>query len=219
MNVVSPRINATSRAIAQQETVDTELPRPCLRAAALRPQNGRIPARVQVIPATGSSEVRVGEGAAAPSSARSSAPGSNSTPCSAPTSRATSSHCRRRSPCWTKARPWCSPSAPPRDSAPGMTASKGALLSLVRPLAVEPAPRRIRVNAVSPGIVETPCTARWASPRHDRLLGEGVPSAASEPPQTSSKPSPSSRPTQPAAPRATTRSSPEASATTPVPCR
>ncbi|MEV7210698.1 MULTISPECIES: SDR family oxidoreductase [unclassified Streptomyces] len=37
-----------------------------------------------------------------------------------------------------------------------MTAAKGALLPLVRSLALELAPRRIRVNAVSPGLVETP---------------------------------------------------------------
>jgi NAD(P)-dependent dehydrogenase (short-subunit alcohol dehydrogenase family) len=37
-----------------------------------------------------------------------------------------------------------------------MTAAKGALLPLMRSLALELAPRRIRVNAVSPGIINTP---------------------------------------------------------------
>jgi NAD(P)-dependent dehydrogenase (short-subunit alcohol dehydrogenase family) len=37
-----------------------------------------------------------------------------------------------------------------------MTAAKGALLPLMRALALELAPRRIRVNAVSPGLINTP---------------------------------------------------------------
>lgn len=39
---------------------------------------------------------------------------------------------------------------------PAMTAAKGALLPLMRSLALELAPRRIRVNAVSPGLINTP---------------------------------------------------------------
>jgi len=41
-------------------------------------------------------------------------------------------------------------------------ASKGALLSMVPALAIELAPRRIRVNAVSPGSTETPIWAKLA---------------------------------------------------------
>jgi NAD(P)-dependent dehydrogenase (short-subunit alcohol dehydrogenase family) len=37
-----------------------------------------------------------------------------------------------------------------------MTAAKGALVPLMRSLALELAPRRIRVNAVSPGLINTP---------------------------------------------------------------
>lgn len=40
------------------------------------------------------------------------------------------------------------------------TAAKGALLPLMRSLALELAPRRIRVNAVSPGMINTPVYAK-----------------------------------------------------------
>jgi NAD(P)-dependent dehydrogenase (short-subunit alcohol dehydrogenase family) len=43
---------------------------------------------------------------------------------------------------------------------PAMTAAKGALVPLMRALALELAPRRIRVNAVSPGLVDTPAYSK-----------------------------------------------------------
>jgi NAD(P)-dependent dehydrogenase (short-subunit alcohol dehydrogenase family) len=43
-------------------------------------------------------------------------------------------------------------------------ATKGALLALVPSLALELAPRRIRVNAISPGPIETPIWAKTGSP-------------------------------------------------------
>jgi len=42
-------------------------------------------------------------------------------------------------------------------------ASKGALLSACRSVATELAPRRIRVNTVAPGVVETPMSEKWLS--------------------------------------------------------
>ncbi|MDF3292577.1 SDR family oxidoreductase [Streptomyces silvisoli] len=57
-----------------------------------------------------------------------------------------------------------------------MTAAKGALLPLVRSLAIELAPRRIRVNAVSPGLVNTPAYSKMGiSPDTIASWGEGVP--------------------------------------------
>lgn len=57
-----------------------------------------------------------------------------------------------------------------------MTASKGALLPIVRSLAIELAPRRIRVNAVSPGLIDTPAYNKMGISR-DAIAswGEGVP--------------------------------------------
>ncbi|WP_369392432.1 SDR family NAD(P)-dependent oxidoreductase [Streptomyces sp. CG1] len=57
-----------------------------------------------------------------------------------------------------------------------MTAAKGALLPLVRSAAIELAPRRIRVNAVSPGVVNTPVYSKMGIDA-DTIAswGEGVP--------------------------------------------
>ena len=46
-----------------------------------------------------------------------------------------------------------------------MSASKGALLPLVRSAALELAPRRIRVNAVSPGLINTPAYSKMGIPQ------------------------------------------------------
>jgi NAD(P)-dependent dehydrogenase (short-subunit alcohol dehydrogenase family) len=47
-----------------------------------------------------------------------------------------------------------------------MAASKGALLPLVRSAALELAPRRIRVNAVSPGLIDTPAYTKMGISQH-----------------------------------------------------
>lgn len=66
----------------------------------------------------------------------------------------------------------------------GYAASKGALISACRSLAAELASRRIRVNAVAPGVVETAMSERWLSQlapeqkdavRSRHLLGFGRP--------------------------------------------
>ena len=46
-----------------------------------------------------------------------------------------------------------------------MAASKGALLPMMRGAAIELAPRRIRVNAVSPGLIDTPAYSKMGIPR------------------------------------------------------
>lgn len=57
-----------------------------------------------------------------------------------------------------------------------MTAAKGALLPLMRSLALELAPRRIRVNAVSPGVIDTPVYRKMGiSAETVAAWGEGVP--------------------------------------------
>jgi NAD(P)-dependent dehydrogenase (short-subunit alcohol dehydrogenase family) len=53
------------------------------------------------------------------------------------------------------------------------TATRGAMLAMVAPLAVELSPRRIRVNAVLPGAIETPAFAKLGlTPEQLRAFGE-----------------------------------------------
>lgn len=55
-------------------------------------------------------------------------------------------------------------------------ATRGALLSLMPSLALELAPRRIRVNAISPGAIETPMWDKLAVPPQAReAMGETIP--------------------------------------------
>jgi NAD(P)-dependent dehydrogenase (short-subunit alcohol dehydrogenase family) len=69
-------------------------------------------------------------------------------------------------------------------------AAKGAIVSACRALAAELASKRIRVNAVAPGVVETPMSAQWLnqmSPqqkeaiRSRHLLGLGRPEDVADP--------------------------------------
>ncbi|WP_406134860.1 SDR family NAD(P)-dependent oxidoreductase [Streptomyces sp. NBC_01089] len=61
-------------------------------------------------------------------------------------------------------------------AAPAMVAAKGALLPLMRAAALELAPRRIRVNAVSPGAIDTPAYSRLGISRETlESWGEGIP--------------------------------------------
>lgn len=62
---------------------------------------------------------------------------------------------------------------PPKDMAAYVTA-KHALYGFCRALAVELAPRKIRVNCVSPGLTPTPLTSH-VDPRHHDILGRAVP--------------------------------------------
>lgn len=59
----------------------------------------------------------------------------------------------------------------PRPGASAYTASKGAVISLTKSLAIELAPYRIRVNCINPVITETPMAARGsaANPKEQML--------------------------------------------------
>jgi NAD(P)-dependent dehydrogenase (short-subunit alcohol dehydrogenase family) len=55
------------------------------------------------------------------------------------------------------------------------TATRGAMMAMVAPLAVELAPRRIRVNAVLPGAIETPAFAKLGlSPEQVATFSEWI---------------------------------------------
>jgi NAD(P)-dependent dehydrogenase (short-subunit alcohol dehydrogenase family) len=55
------------------------------------------------------------------------------------------------------------------------TATRGAMMAMVAPLAVELAPRRIRVNAVSPAAIDTPAFAKLGlSPEQLDVFGKWV---------------------------------------------
>jgi NAD(P)-dependent dehydrogenase (short-subunit alcohol dehydrogenase family) len=55
------------------------------------------------------------------------------------------------------------------------TATRGAMMAMVAPLAVELAPRRIRVNAVSPAAIDTPAFAKLGlSPEQLETFGKWV---------------------------------------------
>jgi NAD(P)-dependent dehydrogenase (short-subunit alcohol dehydrogenase family) len=55
------------------------------------------------------------------------------------------------------------------------TATRGAMMAMVAPLAVELAPRRIRVNAILPGAIETPAfTKLGLSPEQLAAFGEWI---------------------------------------------
>jgi glucose 1-dehydrogenase len=56
------------------------------------------------------------------------------------------------------------------------TASKGAVLMLMKTLAQEVAPHRIRVNGIAPGAIRTPInTAAWNTPEAYQKLMKLVP--------------------------------------------
>ena len=55
----------------------------------------------------------------------------------------------------------------PRPNAAAYSASKAGLLHLTRSLALELAPRRIRVNCVCPGVVDTPLTDLFVAQEED----------------------------------------------------
>ncbi len=55
------------------------------------------------------------------------------------------------------------------------TATKGAMMAMVAPLAVELAPRRIRVNAVVPAAIETPALEKLGlTPERQAAFGEWI---------------------------------------------
>jgi NAD(P)-dependent dehydrogenase (short-subunit alcohol dehydrogenase family) len=54
-------------------------------------------------------------------------------------------------------------------------ASKAAVVSLTKTLALELAPYRIRVNAIAPGYIDTPGTAQWKTPEIEEQRKKIIP--------------------------------------------
>jgi 3-oxoacyl-[acyl-carrier protein] reductase len=54
-------------------------------------------------------------------------------------------------------------------------AAKGGVMSLTRGLAKELAPRNIRVNAIAPGVIETPFHERFSTPEMLESFKKGIP--------------------------------------------
>ena len=54
-------------------------------------------------------------------------------------------------------------------------AAKGGVMSLTRGLAKELAPRQIRVNAIAPGVIETPFHEHFSTPQILETLRQGIP--------------------------------------------
>jgi len=68
-------------------------------------------------------------------------------------------------------------------------ASKGGVMLMMRSIAQEVAPYRIRVNAISPGAIRTPInTAAWVTPEAYADLMRLVPYQRSASPRTSPAP-------------------------------